>query len=185
MMPTRIEDQELERLDACIQLALLAAYADGHLAEEERKLLRECIVVHAQSERDARLMLELAAQLPTTVSPLPVELRKTRIKQIMSALPTRQDRSWAFRLAVDVTKAHRGIGLRETRVLIDLVLSLGLDGDEASRLLRQAQRKPNASPQGDDFASKAAGSKAAGARLPCLEGPLRRRMGDLVLLEPK
>lgn len=131
----------LEELDATIQVAVLGAYVDGSLAEEERDVLRECIAVHAESESQARVMIAFANRLPVKMKSMTADARNKRLEEIRNALPQRRARERAFALAVDLTSAHQGIGVREMRYLMALVTELGIEPAYARGLLEAAARK--------------------------------------------
>lgn len=129
----------LEQLDAYIQVAVLGAYADGELAEEERRVLRDCIRRHASDPEQERIMIEFAERLPTYQPPMNSEWRAVRMGHIKNALPERADRKSAFALAVRVANAHRGVGVRESRLLLQLVSELAIEGEDAFDLLKRAR----------------------------------------------
>jgi hypothetical protein len=131
----------LEELDATIQVAVLGAYVDGKLAEEERDVLRECIAVHAENEPQARVMISFANRLPVKMKSLTAQARNERLEEIRNALPDRRARERAFALAVDLTNAHQGIGVREMRYLMVLVTELRIEPAYARALLEDAARK--------------------------------------------
>lgn len=130
----------LERLDAYIQVAVLGAYADGQLAEEERRVLRDCIRRHGEDPEQVASMIDFAERLPEHQPPMNSGWRSVRIRQIKAALRDASDRRSAFALAVRVAAAHQGVGVRETRLLLELMAELEIEGDEAMRLLSTARR---------------------------------------------
>jgi tellurite resistance protein len=129
----------LEQLDAYIQVAVLGAYADGELADEERRVLRDCIRRHATDPEQAQAMIDFAERLPERQAPMNSEWRAVRMRQIKGALPARADRKNAFALAVRVANAHRGVGVRESRLLLQLMAELSIDGEDARSLLAAAR----------------------------------------------
>ncbi len=130
-----LEDWEARRLDATIQAAALCAYVDGHLAEEERQSMCECIATHASSETEARRLIGLARELPEWIERPRPGFRDEQIEEIKRALRTDEERKHAFRLAVRVAHAHRGIAIHETSFLLHLMAELEIDGDYARNLI--------------------------------------------------
>jgi tellurite resistance protein len=135
-----MDGKTLERLDAFIQVAVLGAYADGELAEEERRVLRDCIRRHADDFEQAQVMIEFAERLPAQQPPMNSEWRAVRIRQVKNVLDSRADRRSAFALAVRVSSAHQGVGVRESRLLLQLMHELEIEGEEAISLLEKATR---------------------------------------------
>lgn len=131
----------LEELDATIQVAVLGAYVDGRLAEEEREVLRECIAVHAENEEQAQVMISFANRLPPVVKVLSPEGRAARLQEIRQALGDSRSRERAFHLAVEVANAHQGIGVREMRYLMALVTDLALDSEYVRKVIYDAIRR--------------------------------------------
>jgi tellurite resistance protein len=138
-----VQDWETRRLDATVQAAALCAYVDGHLAEEERDQMCECIATHASSEDEARRLISLARDLPEWVDSPPSGFRASQFAEIKSALRTPEEREHAFYLAVQVANAHRGISVYETSLLLNLMFELDIEGNYAREIIdrARAQRK--------------------------------------------
>jgi len=134
------ETWRLERLEAVIQTAILGAYADGRLAEQERYILRECIVTYAESEADAKDLLAFAMSLPSESPRLTSKQRALRVSEIKRVLVTRRERESAYRLAVAVTDAHEGINVRESAALLQMMFDLEIDGEVARKLLKETAK---------------------------------------------
>lgn len=130
-----MDEWQLEQLDAVIQTAVLGAYADDELADEERAVLRECIATHAETEQQARIMFAFADRLPRRVPPLNSAARNARLEEIKTVLTTKEERESAFSLAVTVANAHEGISVRESAVLLQLLFDLEIDPAFARQLM--------------------------------------------------
>lgn len=135
-----MDDEHLEQLDAYIQVAVLGAYADGVLADEERLVIRECVAAHAPDEEAARLMFSFTERLPSRGRPLSKLERTQRITEIKAVLTSRVERERAFVLAVDIVNAKGGVGVRESSVLLQLMFDLEVDGDFARRIVEETSR---------------------------------------------
>ena len=140
----KVEEWERRRLDATVQTAALCAYVDGHLAEEERVKVCECIATYAANEKEARRLIKFARELPEWIETPESGFRASQIAEIKSALRTREEREYAFCLAVQVAQAHRGIGMYETSFLINLMFELEIDGEYARATLEQARAQTTA-----------------------------------------
>lgn len=133
-------DEHLEELDAYVQVAVLGAYADGSLANEERQVIRQCVEAHAVDQDSARVMASLIDRLPERERPLTKSERKRRVEEVRAVLTRRDQRERAFVLAVDVANAKEGIGVRESSVLLQLMFDLEIDGDFARRIVEETSR---------------------------------------------
>lgn len=136
-----MEEWERRRLNATVQTAALCAYVDGHLAEEERARMCECIATFASSEAEAKQLLKYARELPEWVGSPPSGFRNAQYAEIKAGLRTRAEREAAFHLATQVAAAHGGLGLRETSFLLDLMFQLEIEGDNAKQYLEEARLK--------------------------------------------
>lgn len=133
--PSTVEEWESRRLDATIQMAALCAYVDGHLADEERQSMCECIATYASNEEEARRLLSLARDLPEWIERPRSGFRDEQIDEVKRALRTREEREQAFHLAVRIAHAHRGIAIHETSFLLYLMFELEIEGDYARNLI--------------------------------------------------
>lgn len=133
------EQWDTRRLEATVQTAALCAYVDGHLADEEREKLCACIARFAENEQEAKRLVALVAELPEwTRAPGP-RYRPRQIAEVKAALTHREEREHAFRLAVHVAKAHRGIGPGEYEFLKNLMRDLDIEGPLTREILALAR----------------------------------------------
>ncbi len=138
-----MQEWERRRLDATVQTAALCAYVDGHLAAEERDKVCECIATYAANEKEAVRLLRFAKELPEWIETPESGFRASQLTQIKAALRGREEREYAFYLAVQVAQAHRGIGMYETSFLINLMFELDIEGEYARRVLDSARAQPS------------------------------------------
>jgi tellurite resistance protein len=135
-----MEEWDLRRLDATVQTAALCAYADGHLAPEERERICECVATFAASEEEAKALITLAKDLPEYCGETEKGWRREQLDQIKGALHSTEERQKAFALAVDVANAHEGIGVSETSFLLNLMTELEIEGTHARDVIKRAKR---------------------------------------------
>jgi tellurite resistance protein len=140
-----VEEWKRRRLEATVQAAALCAYVDGHLANEEREKMCECIAIHARNEEEARHLLALVWELPEWTYEPKAGYRASQFEEIKAALGTDDERQHAFHLAVEVANAHRGIDVRETCFLLNLMSELGIEGSYAKEVLEVARTKRRSS----------------------------------------
>lgn len=141
-----MEEWERRRLEATVQAAALCAYVDGHLADEEREKMCECIAVHAKSEEEAQHLLALVWELPEWTHAPEAGYRASQFEEIKAALSTDAERKHAFQLAVEVANAHRGIDVHETSFLLNLMHELEIKGDYAKEVLDRARSSRQTAP---------------------------------------
>lgn len=139
-----MEEWEHRRLAATVQAAALCAYVDGHLADEEREKMCECIAVHARNEEEARHLLELVWELPEWIGEPTAGYRASQFEEIKAALNSDAEREHAFHLAVQVANAHKGINVHETTFLLNLMVELDIEGSFAQEVLGLARSKRRA-----------------------------------------
>lgn len=142
-----MEEWERKRLEATVQAAALCAYVDGHLADEEREKLCECIAIHAKSEEEARHLLALVWELPEWTQVPAAGYRASQFEEIKAALSTDAERQHAFHLAVEVASAHRGIDVHETSFLLNLMHELDIEVSYAKQLLDRARSERKTTPR--------------------------------------
>lgn len=101
----------------------------------------ECIATHASSEDEARRLISLARELPEWVDSQPSGFRASQLAEIKAALRTPEEREHAFQLAVQVAYSHRGISVRETSLLLNLMSELDIAGSRARNIMDSARPK--------------------------------------------
>ena len=119
----------LRRDEALLLVGLLVADADGkRLAVEVDTLLDALERRHsAVDDRSRRLVQRLAVQVRERGL-------NSLIGEVSRGLPRRDDRRWAFGLAVEVAYADRELHPREVDHIAELGQALGLDDAEVDVL---------------------------------------------------
>lgn len=133
-----LKDVSDEELEAFVQVVVLVAYADGDLSESEEKILVENVQKLAGGRVDDAHMQELMVELPP-LSRGSNNWRRDRISDLKSKLPSAGLRNEAFRLAVDVARSDDRIGLREGRMLVNIVTELEVDNSFAQKVLARKE----------------------------------------------
>lgn len=137
MKPAAIlKDATPEQLESFVQLAVLVAFADGTISQEEEAVLVRRVTELTDGRVDSAHVQSLMVELP----PLSRESnnwRADRIKMYMGALSDKNLRAEVFRLAVDVAASDNGIGVRESRMLVNLVNELELSSEQVKSILGQ------------------------------------------------
>lgn len=125
-----------EELEAFVQVVVLVAYADGDLSESEEQVLAENVRKLAGSRVNDAHLRELMVELPP-LSRSSSNWRRDRVLELRKKLPNAALRNEAFRLAVEVARTDNRIGLREGRMLVNIVTELEVDSEFAKKVLAQ------------------------------------------------
>lgn len=125
-----------EELEAFVQVVVLVAYADGDLSEREEQVLVENVRKMAGDRVDDAHLKELMIELPP-LSRNSSNWRRDLVLKLKENLPSPNLRNEAFRLAVEVARTDDSIGLREGRMLVNIVTELEIDGEFAQEVLAQ------------------------------------------------
>jgi len=133
-----LRDASPEELEAFVQIVVLVAFADGDLSEVESKLLVDRVDELTDGRVESSHMKELMVELPP-LSRGTNNWRADRIKTLKVQLEREDLRDAAFALAVDVARADNGIGLREGRMLVNVVAELGISSEYAQSLLKGSE----------------------------------------------
>jgi tellurite resistance protein len=128
---TSVSDEELE---AFVQVVVLVAYADGDLSEREEAVLVDNVRKLSGSRIDDDHLKSLMVELPP-LSRSSNNWRRDRVLELKKSLPNPTLRNEAFRLAVEVARSDNKIGLREGRMLVNIVTELEVDGEFAQKVL--------------------------------------------------
>jgi len=129
-----LKDVSSDELEAFVQVVVLVAYADGDLSETEEKVLAQAVQKMAGGRVDDTHLKELMEELPP-LSRSSNNWRSDRIAQLKKNLPHANLRNEAFRLAVEVARSDNKIGLREGRMLVNLVTELEIENAFAQEVL--------------------------------------------------
>ena len=130
------------QLEALVDTMVLAADADGELADEERVSLAGSISKLASgTEHEAALSGDaLSARIDATMSKLSGGDRQPMIETVKQRLPDADARKAALGLAIVVTAADGIVRTSERELIMELAQSLGIDVDIAADLVRDITR---------------------------------------------
>ncbi len=136
-----LNDVSDEALEAFVQVVVLVAYADGDLSPSEEEILVSRVRELAGDRVTGEHLKDLMVELPP-LSRSSKNWRADRIKQLKTNLLDPRLRNEAFALAVDVAKSENGIGLREGRMLVNVVTELEVDTEFARKVLADRETVP-------------------------------------------
>jgi tellurite resistance protein len=127
------------KLEALVEVMLLAASADGDFSEVERNHFMKSV----ESLTDGRIA---GARLETLITEASVALerdgREARLASVKARLPEANARRVALSLAIQVTAADGIIRTSERELILETAEALEIDRDEAANLV--SQLTPNA-----------------------------------------
>lgn len=123
-----------DELEAFVQVVVLVAYADGDLSEREETVLVDNVRKLSGNRIDDEHLKSLMVELPP-LSRSSNNWRRDRVLELKKKLPNATLRNEAFRLAVEVARSDNKIGLREGRMLVNIVTELEVDGEFAQKVL--------------------------------------------------
>lgn len=138
MSESVLKDASTSELEAFVQLVVLVAYADGDLSGSEEQVLLSSVQQLAAGRVDEAHLRSLMHELPP-LSRSSNNWRKDRIDALKSDLKDDTLRKEAFRLAVKVARTDNHIGLREGRMLVNIVTELGIDSAFAQQTLSETE----------------------------------------------
>ena len=122
------------KLEALVEIMLLAASADGDFSEVERSHFLKSI----ESLTDGRIA---GARLETLISEASVALerdgREARLASVKARLPEANARRVALSLAIQVTAADGIIRTSERELILETAEALEIDRDDAANLVSQ------------------------------------------------
>lgn len=130
-----LRDASPEEVEAFVQTVVMVAYADGDLSDPEAKLLVERIGALSEGRASESRVLELMEELPP-LSRADSNWRAARIQSLKTELKSEDLKRGAFSLAVEVAQVDSGMGVRETRLLLNIVNELGIDPTFAQNVIR-------------------------------------------------
>lgn len=133
-----LKDVSDDQLEAFVQVVVLVAYADGDLSKAEEEVL----IGRVKELAGDRVTLDHLQELMVELPPLSRGSKNWRAERIQSLKKNLEDqalRNEAFALAVDVARSENGIGLREGRMLVNVVTELGVDGEFARQVLNDRE----------------------------------------------
>lgn len=125
------------KLEALVEVMLLAASADGDFSEVERthflKSVQSLTDGHIAPERLDALVSEFSAALET-------EGREARLNSVKARLPDAGARRVALSLAIQVTLSDGIIRTSERELILETAEALEIDREEAANLVSKLSR---------------------------------------------
>jgi len=125
------------KLEALIEMMVLAADSDGDLGDEERKHLCASIEsltdMHASGDKLERLVSRLTADLKASGRP-------KRLASLKARLVDPAERKVALSLAIQVVASDGIIRTSERELLLEVAEALEIDRDEAADLVKKLTR---------------------------------------------
>jgi len=125
------------KLDALLEVMLLAASADGDFSEVEQAHF----VKSVESLTDGRIAAaRLEALVKEASAALERDGREARLASVKARLPEANARRVALSLAIQVTAADGIIRTSERELILETAEALEIDRDEAANLVSQLAR---------------------------------------------
>lgn len=122
-----------DKLEALIEMMVLAASADGEFSAEERAHFEKSV----ESLTDNRVSKDKAGELlQRAQKELESSGRAARLEAVKQRLPDAGARKVALALAIQVTAADGLIRTSERELIMDTAEALEIDRDEAADLVR-------------------------------------------------
>ena len=123
---------ELPRLEALIELMFLAAYADGHIQDKERAVLKQRVVEGSCGRLGDEV---ISAMLESIEGTLAQEGREARFESIRRRLGGTRLRAEALAIAAQILHADQVIDPREAAWMARAAHALEIPLEEAMALL--------------------------------------------------
>lgn len=128
-----VENLPDDKLEALIEMMVLAASADGEFSQEERTHFEKSV----ESLSDNRLSKDRVGELlERAQKDLESSGREARLEAVKQRLPDAGARKVALALAIQVTAADGLIRTSERELIMDTAVALEIDRDEAADLVR-------------------------------------------------
>ncbi len=135
--PTPLDRFDDPKLEALVEMMVLAASADGEFAPEERAKLEKSVLNltsrRLSPERSSALLAELEARLER-------EGRADRLIAVRDALGDQHLRKVALELALEVMSADGILRTSERELILETAEALEIDRDVAADLVKAATK---------------------------------------------
>lgn len=135
--PTPLDRFDDPKLEALVEMMVLAASADGEFSPEERARLEQSVLNltsrRLSSERSSALLTELETRLER-------EGRADRLIAVRDALGDHHLRKVALELALEVMSADGILRTSERELILETAEALEIDRDVAADLVRAATK---------------------------------------------
>jgi tellurite resistance protein len=129
-----VRDLDDDRLEALVEVLVIAAYADGEMSDEERTHFTQS-VSGLTGGRIAGTRLEVL--VGTLAAELVREGRPTRLARVRQRLSDANTRKTALTLAVKLMAVDGLLRTTERELILELAHSFGVSVDEAASLVRE------------------------------------------------
>lgn len=127
-----VENLSDEKLEALVEMMVLAASADGEFSQEERAHFEKSV-----ASLSDRISKDKASELLARAQKdLESSGREARLESVKQRLPDAAARKVALALAIQVTAADGLIRTSERELIMDTAETLEIDRDEAADLVR-------------------------------------------------
>jgi len=131
--PLPIEDFDEPKLEALVEMMVLAASADGDFAKEEREKLERNITTLTSRRVEGDRLRELLGRLEARIAS---EGRAARLSSVKTALGEPAQRKVALDLALQVMASDGILRTSERELILETAEALEIDRDEAADMVR-------------------------------------------------
>jgi len=128
-----LNDLDLPKLEAVVELMFLAAYADGHVSDVERAVFKDHV---STSSRGQVQPATIEAMLAYIEKYLEHDGRESRLEAIRKRLPDERMRLAALDLAIRVIRADNLVHPSESGFLLRAAQALAIEPETALERLR-------------------------------------------------
>ena len=127
---------ELNKLEAVIELMMLAAYADGHVSDVEREALRAQIVEGTKGQVRHETVIEIVDAVERGLAH---ETREERLGSIKRRLTDPRMRRAALVHVAKILFADARLRVDEVAFMLRAATALEVDPEEATTILRETR----------------------------------------------
>lgn len=134
-----LENANLQVVEAFVQVVVLVAYADGDLSKKEEQILIDRVAELSGGRISREHLLDLIVELPPLSRSSP-NWRRDRFRMLKRDLTDEALRNEAFALAIDVARSDDRIGLREGRMIVNMMAELEIDASFARGVMENSRQ---------------------------------------------
>lgn len=131
--PLPIDDLEEPKIEALVEMMVLAASADGDFAPEERARLERNVLSLTSRRLAADHLSEMLGELERRIA---AEGRAKRLEAVKVALGDVHVRKVALDLALQVMKEDGVLRTTERELILEIAEALEIDRDDAANMVR-------------------------------------------------
>jgi len=133
--PDPIESFDEPRVEALVEMMVLAASADGDFAPEEREKLAGAVESLTSRKLDAAKLPGLLESMEKRIAD---QGREARLAHVKATLGTTHEREIALDLALRVMMADGIMRTSERELVLDIAEALDIDRDKAADMVAAA-----------------------------------------------